>query len=223
MDLTPDLDNEANKPTMRGVLHRYSFFGALIVGVWAFDKVHPEHRFGIAVLIAAICLCFGTSALYHGVHWRERSRVWMRRADHSMIFVTIAGIFTLVGMYLIEPGLGQGLLVFFWSAAVIGTLIKLLWIEAPRRLSTGLYLLVSWAAILAFPGLREAIGLAPTLFMLLGGVTISLGAISYARKTPNPIPGVFGYHEVFHACVLFGLATFYTVLLRHFLALPITT
>jgi len=223
MDLTPDLDNEPHKPTMRGVLHRYAFFGALGVGVWAIDKVQPEHRFGIEVLIAAICLCFGTSALYHGIHWPERTRVWMRRADHSMIFVTIAGIFTPIGMYLVEPDLGRGLLIFYWSAAVIGTLIKLLWIEAPRRLSTGLYLLVSWAWVLAFPGLNKALGLPPTLFMLLGGVVISVGAVGYTRKTPNPIPGVFGYHEVFHACVLFGLATFYGVLLSHFLTLPITS
>jgi hemolysin III len=223
MDFLPDLDDEAHKPTLRGVLHRYSFFGALAVGLWALPRTRSEHLLAVSILVAAICLCFATSALYHGIHWSLTARAWVRRADHSMIFVTIAGIFTPVGMHLVEPELGRNLLIFYWSAALLGTLLKLLWIEAPRYLSTALYLLVSWAAVFAFPGLSEAIGLGPTLAMLVGGVVISAGAVGYARKVPNPIPGVFGYHEVFHACVVFGLATFYAVLLQHFLWLPGTT
>jgi hemolysin III len=198
---------EILKPRWRGVLHQYAFFVAvgacamLIVGAEG-----PRERVAAAVYAFGLAGLLGTSALYHRVNWSSvRARMWMRRLDHSMIFVLIAATSTPVALVVLDDPLRTVLLCVAWGGTLAGVLLNLLWPTAPKWLSSVVYLAIGWSGVLALPGLA---GYAWTALALLaaGGVLYSIGAIVYATERPNPAPRVFGYHEIFHAFVVAAAA-----------------
>jgi hemolysin III len=202
----PDVP-EILKPRWRGVLHQYAFFVAvgacamLIVGAEG-----PRERVAAAVYAFGLAGLLGTSALYHRVNWSSvRARMWMRRLDHSMIFVLIAATSTPVALVVLDDPLRTVLLCVAWGGTLAGVLLNLLWPTAPKWLSSVVYLAIGWSGVLALPGLA---GYAWTALALLaaGGVLYSIGAIVYATERPNPAPRVFGYHEIFHAFVVAAAA-----------------
>jgi hemolysin III len=191
------------KPRWRGSLHRAAFFtalglapGLIIAAEGAAAKV------AVAVYAAGLMGLFGVSALFHRVSWSEAAHARMRRLDHSMIFVFIACTYTPISVLaLASPG-REAFLGLVWGAAGIGLGVQLLWIDAPRQLTAGLYLLVGWLAVLVVPTILDRLGPAGLALLVLGGVAYTAGAVVYARKSPDPIPDVFGFHEVFHALVI---------------------
>ena len=187
------------RPRMRGVLHQYSFFVALGMGLVLVVAAADLARFASAVYATALAGQFGVSALYHRITWTPRARRWMRRLDHSMIFILIAGTYTPVAVLLLPRPFGLVLLATVWLATTAGVAFNLAWITAPRWIPAVLYLVLGWSAVVALPDLVAVMHL-PTVFCLVvGGVAYSTGALVYATQRPNPAPAIFGYHEVFHA------------------------
>ncbi len=201
------------KPRLRGVLHQWAFAVSVVAGVGlVLEAGSGRARLAAAVYALSVAALFGTSATYHRVNWRRLgARRWMRRLDHSMIFVLIAGSYTPFALLVLRGTLGTVILIVAWSAAVAGAVFKLLWIEAPAWLMAVTYVAVGWIAVVAIPELVHGLGLVAVGAVATGGILYSAGAVIYARKRPDPAPTVFGYHELFHLLVILAAALQYTV------------
>jgi hemolysin III len=211
----------AVKPRLRGVVHEYAFFVALVAGA-ALLVVAPagKARVAIAIYVLGLAGLLGTSALYHRVTWRKPNvRRWLRRLDHSMIFLLIAGTYTPFALLVLSQPLGTVVLVLIWTGAVGGIVLSLLWPDAPRPVSAAIYISLGWVAIIAMPQLFDRLGALGIVLIGLGGLLYSAGAIIYARKRPDPVPTVFGYHEIFHVLVVAAAALHFAVIA--FLVLPL--
>jgi hemolysin III len=201
------------KPRLRGVLHEYGFFVSLVCGV-ALILAASDGRARMAAAIYAIAVSglLGTSALYHRVTWRPRARRWMRRLDHSMIFVLIAGTYTPVALLALKGSLASTVLIVMWAGALGGVVFKLLWIDARKWLFAAVYVALGLVTAAIFGELPAAIGWLGAAGLACGGLLYVIGAIVYASGRPNPWPKVFGYHEVFHTLVLVAAALQYAVI-----------
>jgi len=211
----------AVKPRLRGVVHEYAFFVALVAGA-ALLIVAPagKARVAIAIYVLGLAGLLGTSALYHRVTWRKPNvRRWVRRLDHSMIFLLIAGTYTPFALLVLSQPLGTVVLVLIWTGAVGGIVLSLLWPDAPRPVSAAIYISLGWVAIIAMPQLFDRLGVLGIVLIVAGGLLYSTGAIVYARKRPDPVPTVFGYHEIFHVLVVAAAALHFAVIA--FLVLPL--
>jgi hemolysin III len=161
----------------------------------------------------SLILLFSASAIYHLVKVKPRISDYLRKLDHSAIYLLIAGTYTPICFNLFTGFWKWGMLILIWSLAFIGVAVKLLWINAPRWLYTSVYIAMGWLAIL---GGKEILATLPTgalVWILVGGITFTIGAIIYATKTMDFFPGVFGFHEVWHIFVILGaLAHFVGIL-----------
>ena len=202
---------EAVKPRLRGVLHQYSFFVALAGGAVLIIVAHGARtRVAMTVYALSVAGLLGTSALYHRRDWTDRARMWMRRLDHSMIFVLIAGTYTPFALLVLHGGLATAILIAVLAAALAGTVLNLVWVTAPKPVTAAVYLAEGWVAVIAMPQLADAIGAVGISLIIGGGVLYTAGAVIYALRKPNPVPGVFGYHEVFHALVVAAAVAHFT-------------
>jgi hemolysin III len=160
-------------------------------------------RLACAVYVAALAGMFGASALYHLVPWRSsRARDWARRLDHAMIFVFIAGTYTPFALLAFTGVLPAVLLIAVWGGAVFGVVLNMSWIDAPRWVTTPVYLLVGWVGVIALPQIFTQLDVASAVLVVAGGVLYTLGALAYALRWPDPSPAYFGFHEVFHVLVV---------------------
>jgi hemolysin III len=201
------------RPLWRGRTHAWAFLAAVVGGV-ALVALAPDGRARLALAIYAVTVAglFGVSALYHRIPWRSATaRAWMRRADHAMIFLLIAGTYTPFALLVLQGPLATAILITVWAGATGGIVLKLVWIRAPRWLGALFYVALGWVAVAAFPQLVEHAGVGLTLLLVAGGLLYTLGAIVYATRRPDPIPAVFGYHEVFHALVIAAAALQFAV------------
>jgi hemolysin III len=193
------------KPLLRGVFHLYAFFGAVAAGivlVAVSEGARPRTAAGVYAV--SLALMFGASALYHRVPWRSpRVRAWMRRLDHC----GIAGTYTPFALLVFNGTLATVVLVVVWAGAAAGIALKLAWIDAPRWLAAALYVLLGWVGVIAAPQLFAGAGVAWATLIVVGGALYTLGAVAYAVQWPNPVPAVFGFHEVFHVLVVAAAAT----------------
>jgi hemolysin III len=190
---------DLGKPRMRGWLHFYAFFIALICGI-VLTSLAPLAS--VAIYSISVCGLFGISALYHRRVWSDRGYQVMRRLDHAMIFIFIAGTYTPFCALLLSPGKATLLLAIVWAGALGGAAMSLIWPHAPRWVSAPLYLALGWVAIAVLPDILRNGGVTALVLLLVGGAVYSLGAIFYALRKPNPWPTIFGHHEFFHACTL---------------------
>jgi hemolysin III len=201
------------KPRLRGVSHQWAFFVSVVTGV-ALVLAAPNGRATAAAAIYAVSVAglFGASALYHRINWSTAgARRWMRRLDHSMIFLLIAGTYTPFAVLALDGPLATAILVVVWTAALGGIVLKLVWIDAPKWLIALIYVAIGWVALAAFPQLLSKLGVTATAMVAAGGLLYTAGAIVYARQRPDPVPTVFGYHEIFHALVILAAALQYAV------------
>jgi hemolysin III len=195
------------KPRLRGVSHQYAFFVALAAGAALVVLARGgEARAAVAVYALSLSAMFGASALYHRIDWQPRPRAWLRRLDHSMIFVLVAGTYTPFAVLVLAPALGWTLLGVVWGGALAGIALSLLWVDAPRWLSAAVYVALGWVAVVGLPQLWDRAGAMAVALLATGGVLYTVGAIVYARRRPDPSPRVFGYHEVFHVLVIAAAA-----------------
>ena len=198
------IDEIPVKPRMRGWIHLWAFAVAVVAGAalvtYAALEVSTTAVVATSVYSVTVCGLFAVSATYHRIHWNTVSaRIWMKRADHSMIFLFIAGSYTPFALLALPTETGRTLLVVVWSGALAGVALKMLWPTAPRWVGVPLYLLLGWAIVPVAPELIDQAGVTPMILLLVGGLFYSGGAILYATKWPNPWPGTFGHHEFFHA------------------------
>ncbi|MET7864363.1 PAQR family membrane homeostasis protein TrhA [Micromonospora taraxaci] len=197
---------DIGKPRMRGWLHTYAFFVALVCGIvlCSIAATRPGWAPLVSCLIYSLTVCglFGTSALYHRRVWSERGYQVMRRMDHSMIFVFIAGTYTPLCVMLLAPRPATVMLALVWGGALAGVALKVVWPHAPRWVSAPLYLALGWVAVAMLPEILHGGGVAALVLLIVGGAIYSVGAVFYALRRPNPWPTVFGHHEFFHASTL---------------------
>ncbi len=201
------------KPLLRGHFHQEAFFFALGACVLLLVlSTKSGTLLGAAIYSFSLCGMFGISALYHRPNWTENARMWMRRLDHSAIFLLIAGTGTPLCLIAIPNNGGSDLLKIIWVAGTLGIAQSLFWVSAPKWLAAGLYLLMGWLAIPYFPELSRALGDTRVGLILAGGIIYSVGALVYAIKKPNPLPKYFGYHEIFHLLVILAAALHFYVI-----------
>lgn len=199
------------KPRMRGMLHLAAFPASLVAGLVLVFFVADGTRatVGSAIYALSAAVLFGVSALYHRGHWSDHTRALLRRLDHSNIFLLIAGTYTPIALVLLEGTTRRVVLAVVWLGALAGIVFRVVWITAPRWLYTPFYVALGWVAIAVMPELARNGGGAVVALLVLGGVAYSVGGLVYGLKRPDPVPAVFGYHEVFHTCTLAGFAAHY--------------
>jgi hemolysin III len=195
------------RPVMRGRLHLWSFFVAIAAGATmvslAASTVSARAAVGTSVYAATVLGLFGVSALYHRRLWIDaRSRALMKRLDHSMIFLFIAGTYTPFALLALPRVTGAIVLAVVWGGALAGVALKLAWPHAPRWLSVSVYIALGWVAVFVLPDLLAALGAATMVLLLAGGVFYTVGAVCYAARWPDPWPRVWGHHEFFHAATV---------------------
>jgi hemolysin III len=198
------------RPRLRGVFHQWAFVASLGVGVLLVaGATGAAERVSAAVFATAVATMFGVSALYHRITWRPRARRWMRRLDHAAIYLLIAGTYTPFGLLVLSGVWRWTILPIVWGGALAAIALKLAWVDAPGWLSAVLGIVLGWVGVIAFPQLWAHSGLAGIVPLLMGGILYTAGAIVYARRRPDPVPMVFGYHELFHVLVIAAAACQY--------------
>ena len=202
------------KPKLRGWIHQGAFPVSVLAGA-LLVVLASGGRERVALLIYAISLSalLGTSALYHRVNWKRPStRKWMRRLDHSMIFLLIAGTLTPFALLVLDGALATTVLVAVWVGAAAGIMVELIWTESPKWVSVIVYLAVGWIGAIAFPSIVAEAGIGAGALIAAGALMYTAGAVIYALQRPDPKPAVFGYHEIFHVLVVAAAAAHFTAI-----------
>ena len=196
------------RPRLRGVSHQYAFFLSLGAGAILVAAASGGREItATAIFAGALAVMFGVSATYHRVSWGPTARRWMRRLDHTAIYLLIAGTYTPFGLLVLPPTWAVVVLAIAWSGCVVGIALKFVWYDAPRWLTAVAYLAVGWAGLASLPQMFENAGVTASILVMIGGALYTVGALIYAWKRPDPVPSVFGYHELFHALVVVAAAT----------------
>ncbi len=196
---------EPPRPLLRGRLHAAACAVVLVAGpLLAARGPDAGAQAALAVYAASLVLLFGVSAAFHRLEWSAAGRRRMRRADHAAIFVGIAGTYTAVAALALHGAARVLLLALVWAGAGAGIALRQLWLDAPAWAVAAPYLAVGWCALAVVPQLWRGLGPGGFALVLAGGLADTAGAAVYARHRPDPLPSVFGYHEVFHACTVVG-------------------
>ena len=195
------------RPRMRRWLHLWSLvvFVLACAALVAVSGAVVGATAALATAIYGVTVLglFGISALYHRRTWRTaRGRAVMRRLDHSMIFLFIAGTYTPVAVLAMAPGTARWVLGVVWGGALAGVVIKTTWPRASSWLGVPVYLALGWVAVFVLPDLLTNAGVAALVLLLAGGLLYTVGGVFYGVRWPNPWPTTFGYHEFFHAATV---------------------
>jgi hemolysin III len=200
------------KPTWRGWIHAGTFPLAIVLGVILIVFAEgAAAKISCAVFVLSSLLLFGISALYHRFTWQEKTRRLLKRLDHANIFLLIAGSYTPITVLALPQEKAVLLLWLVWGGAALGIGFRVFWIGAPRWLYVPLYLLLGYAALAFIVDFFQANAVMMTL-ILVGGLFYTIGAVAYGFKRPNPIPGVFGFHEIFHTLTLLAFLCHWTAI-----------
>jgi len=205
-------ESPVGRPRLRGVLHLVGFAVACLVGVAFVSTLDGLRLVAAAVFAGSAAAMLGASALYHRVTWTPRARLRMRRVDHAGIYLLIAGTYTPIGLLALHGSLQRIVLAVVWAGGAAAILAKICWVGSPKWLSAVLGLALGWVGVAALPQLATTAGPAAVALLASGGLAYTAGAIVYARRRPDPVPAVFGYHEVFHALTLVALACQYVAI-----------
>ena len=198
------------KPKWRGWIHAGTFPVTIAAGIVLIVLAEgPWAKWASAVFMLTSMLLFGNSALYHRFNWRPRTKLLLKRIDHANIFLLIAGSYTPLAMLALPPAKGVPLLWLIWAATLVGIGFRVFWIMAPRWLYVLAYLALGFAALVYLPDLFRA-NVAMMVLVLVGGILYTIGAVVYAMKRPNPVPGVFGFHEIFHSLTVLAFLCHWT-------------
>ncbi len=206
------------KPLLRGVLHQAAFSVSLVVGTLLIVGAEGARRqLAAEVFAGSVTVCFGASALYHRVTWTPRLRLWMRRIDHTGVYLLIAGTYTPICLLVLDGAWRLVVLVMVYVGAGAAVVLKFTWVEAPKWVAAVLGMALGWAGVAVLPQLAARLNPAAVALLGVGGLAYTAGAIVYARRRPNPLPAVFGYHELFHALTLVAAACQYVAIAFFFI------
>ena len=210
-----DLPPLEDKPRWRGASHEVAAFVFPVLAVVVVVVAHTTAaRWAALVYGAGITGMYAASACYHRGHWAPRVRRRLRRLDHSMILIGIAATYTPIAVVGLDTRSARILLGVVWPLAIAGIGVQMLWLNAPRWLVAGLYVAIGWTALAFVPVLWHELGVITFALIVAGGVVYSVGARVYSARRPDPVPDVFGYHEVFHALVIAAGLIFYVAIAR---------
>ena len=209
----------SQKPRLRGWVHAITFPIALVASIVLVAVAPPvAGKVSTAIFGLSAILLFGTSAVYHLGTWSPRTAAALRRADHSNIFLIIAGTYTPLAVLLLPQRTATTLLIIVWGGAVLGLAARIIWLGAPRWVYVPIYLALGWVAVGYMPQFWT--NGSPTIVWLVavGGLAYTVGAVIYALKRPNPVPGWFGFHEIFHLLTVVGYGCHYAAIMLAALA-----
>jgi hemolysin III len=203
------------KTVLRGYIHLVAFFIALIVCGILIIKSHGDRAL-IANIVYSLSLTglYCASGLYHCFAWTPRKYAVMRSIDHSAIFALIAGTATPICLLGLQDELGFQLLETIWIIASIGMLISIFWSKEPKWVRALFYVALGWLALPFWSEISASLGLEYMRLLFIGGICYTVGALAYAMKRPNPVPGIFGYHEIFHVFVVVASSFHFYVIFR---------
>ncbi|KAB1441243.1 PAQR family membrane homeostasis protein TrhA [Pseudodesulfovibrio senegalensis] len=190
-------------------------FGTILLILRSVSPVLPWHVVSFSVFGGAMILLYTASTLYHWLPLSEKGTRVLRRVDHSMIFFYIAATYTPICLIPLRGGWGWSLFGVVWGLAAAGIVLKIFWINAPRWLSTGLFLGMGWMVLVGVYPLVLNLSTGALLWLTSGGLLYSVGAVIYALKRPDPWPGFFGFHEIFHVFVMAGSFCHFMVMYRY--------
>lgn len=173
------------------------------------------HVVSFAVFGVSMILLYSGSAVYHLVRAKDQVIKALRRVDHMLIFVLIAGTYTPFCLVPLRGPYGFGLLAGIWGIGILGMVFAILWVDAPRWLTTGIYLAMGWAIVIAGFPLVKLLSPAALTWLGIGGLFYSVGAVVYATKRPNLVPGIFGFHEIWHLFVMAGTFSHFWTVFRY--------
>jgi hemolysin III len=192
------------------VSHQLAFFVAIPVGIALTLSAHGAlARTASIAFAASVISMFGVGTLFHRLSWTPHAARRIGQLDHAMIYALIAGTYAPIGLLVIHPGWRAPILTAAWGGTLLATAAKLAWRGAPTWVAPTVCIALGWIAILVLPQIVDRIGVAGTLLLVGGGLVYTTGAVVYARQRPDPIPHVFGYHELFHALVIVAVACQY--------------
>jgi hemolysin III len=210
-------DHNRPRPRLRGASHRIAFYIAPLaaLGLLWLAASHG-HRAVIACAVYAVTMValFGVSSSYHRYRGRPEVKLRWQRADHSMIFVMIAGTYTPFCVLGVRGALGVQMLAMIWAGAGLGVILSTAWTNAPRGLSAALYVALGWLLIWYLPQVHAGVGDELLSLIFLGGAFYTVGALIYAVRFPDPRPAVFGYHEIFHLLVIAAAVCHFAVVVE---------
>jgi hemolysin III len=192
----------APKPRLRGVLHQYAFFASLVGGAAFVLASEARARLAAAIFASTVVFMFGASALYNRGAWSPGVTRWLRRLDHSAIYLLIAGTYTPFGLLALRGAWQLVVLSVVWGGVGAAIVLKVVWPDSPRWLTAALGVALGWVGVVAFPLLLDAVGVFGVSMLVTGGVLYTVGSLVYVARRPDPVPAVFGFHEVFHALVV---------------------
>jgi len=202
------------KPRLRGRIHQVAFFVSIPAGVLLIVLAQGAAGTTAAVIYAvSLSAVFGASASYHVRTWSKPALRRMKRLDHSMIFVLIAGSYTPVTLLVLHGAWSVVILSLIWSMAAVGITLKLARIDGLSKLAATLYMSMGWLVVIPFLQLYREMSTAGLTLLIAGGALYTLGAIVFARRRPDPNPAVFGYHEVWHAFIVAAAACHWAMIL----------
>ncbi len=204
----------AAKPLLRGWLHAGAAVGAVAVTVLLLGRTRDDLLRLATVLVFGLSMVelYVVSAIYHIGGWRGRARKALRALDHANIFVLIAGTYTPISVNVLSGSLRLAVIGVIWSLAAAGVATSVLALRLPRWLHASLYVAMGWVAVIPFPSLTRLLPWPALALLFLGGLLYTIGAGVYALRRPDPLPRVFGFHEVFHLFVIAGGAAFVGVI-----------
>jgi hemolysin III len=215
----PDPGSVDTRPLLRGWIHLVAVVVTVIAAPFVVARAPTAGAAAaLAIYMTSIVALFGVSASFHRIRWSPAARRRMRRADHATIFIAIAGTNTAVAGLALRGWAQVLILSLVWGGAAVGITVRQLWLDAPKWAVAIPYVVVGWCALVVAPQLLHALGGAGFGLLAAGGAAYTAGALVYAAKKPNPVPGVFGYHEVFHACTVVGATLHFVVVVAY--ALP---
>jgi hemolysin III len=205
--------NKFREP-VNGLTHFFTAIAAMggLIALLIIGWGNPGKAVSLSVYGVSVILLFAASATYHLVKARPKVIEILRKFDHSAIYLLIAGTYTPICFNMFTGFWKWGLLAIVWSLALIGIVVKILIIKAPRWLSAGVYLLMGWLCIIAVKEMLTVLPVGALVWLAIGGIIYTLGAVVYITKIFDFIPGKFGFHEVWHIFVILGA-------LAHFIAI----
>jgi len=201
------------RPLLRGVFHQLGFSVSLVVGTLLIVGADgARQQVAAAVFAGAVAICFGASALYHRISWTPQLRLWMRRVDHAGVYLLIAGTYTPVCLLVLTGTWRWAVLSIVSAGAGAAAVFKFIWVAAPKWLAAAIGIALGWVGVAVLPQLAARLDPAAVALLGAGGLVYTAGAIVYARRRPDPVPAVFGYHELFHVLTLVAVSCQYVAI-----------
>lgn len=199
-----------------------AIFAALPLLMKAAKQPDPVYVVSLSIFIISMILLYAASTTYHTLDLSERTNRILKKCDHMMIFVMIAGSYTPICLVVLGGKLGIGLLILIWSIAIAGIGLKMFWIYCPKWVSSVLYIAMGWTCVLAFTPIFHSLPRAAFYWLLAGGILYTIGGVIYALKLPifNLKHKNFGSHEVFHIFVMAGSVCHFILMYQFITIIP---